>query len=734
MYKSTSISSLRGRPYPLIYGRNGSLSDDPANPISAATWQLYKDAGVNFFRENGGNNLTKYNWRLKLDSHPDWYNNVYASDWDYAATSLHQNIPGAQGMWGFQLIGETALTTAHNFDDWDFNGSQWWTGTAQNLAGGGVVNTNGGSAAIKNGDTTLYLEPWTADSTTGILKHWFGSGGLGLDSTRIRYWNMDNEIEIWYSTHDDVMPTQLSAEAFMQLYFAVAKKARALFPGIKLSGPVSPNEWQWYNWSTGLVTGTDGKQYPWLQYFIKRIAEEEQRTGVRLLDVIDLHFYPSSTSPSDLVQYHRVFFDSTYAWPEANGVKVVNGGWDNSIQIEDVFGRAQNWLNQYMGAGNGVSFAISESGLQIQGDPNTLAVWYASTMGEFMKHNVEYFSPWSWNTGMWETLHLYSRYNKTNSIQAVSSDELNVSAYATADNNNDSMTVVLVNRSLNQSRTATLNFANFTLASQGVKALTLSNLPAGTGTFVSNTNNALKTTTITPNANTLQVTLAPLSVTSLQILSGSAVLPVTLVSFTAQKSDKGVRLDFITTHEVQLSTIEIERSADGASFTAIGTLPAAGAVTGNNLQNDYAFYDANPLPALNYYRLKLIDEDGAASLSKARHSAIKFDNSSAFSIFPNPATDVLNVQMQMPAGTILLQILDDLGRELREVPLSSSGAIISTPLDISGLPKGLYYIRAGSVIRSFIKKVIWALAHKEETAGHGEDMPSFRVASFLSVP
>src|SRR5882724_7758766 len=42
-----------------IYGQNNSLSDDPANPVPAATWQQYKDAGVNFFRENGGNNLKK---------------------------------------------------------------------------------------------------------------------------------------------------------------------------------------------------------------------------------------------------------------------------------------------------------------------------------------------------------------------------------------------------------------------------------------------------------------------------------------------------------------------------------------------------------------------------------------------------------------------------------------------------------------------------------------------------
>ena len=29
---------------PYIYGRNNNLSDDPRNPVKAASWQLYKDA------------------------------------------------------------------------------------------------------------------------------------------------------------------------------------------------------------------------------------------------------------------------------------------------------------------------------------------------------------------------------------------------------------------------------------------------------------------------------------------------------------------------------------------------------------------------------------------------------------------------------------------------------------------------------------------------------------------
>lgn len=678
---------------PYIYGRNNSLSDDPSSPVSAATWQQYKDAGVNFFRENGGNDLTKNNWRLQISSHPDWYNNVYSSNWDYAAQSLHSNIPNAQGMWGFQLIGYAASNTANNFNDWGYNMSQWWSGVEQNLAGGGVPNTAGGSTAQVNGNPNLYLETWNADSTTGIIPHWFGAGGLGLDSTHVRYWNMDNEVEIWSSTHDDVMPTQPSAEAFLQLYFAVAKKARALYPGIKLSGPVSPNEWQWYNWNNSTVTGTDGKQYPWLEYFIKRVAEEEQSSGVRLLDVIDLHFYPSSSNPADVVQYGRVFFDSTYAFPEANGVKVVNGSWDNSIQIEDVFGRARNWLNQYMGPNNGVTFGLSEAGTQLLNNPNALAVWYASTMGEFMKNGVEYFSPWNWDVGMWETLHLFSRYNKSINVKATSSDEQNVSAYTTTNSNGDSVTLALVNRSASQTETVTLNFPDFQLTGNPVTALTLSNLPA-TETFTSQTSNALQTSNVTPSGNSIQVTMAPMSITSLVMTGTPPILPLNLLSFTAQKGNGNVQLNFATSGETDVASFDIERSPDGAGFSSIGSLPAT-----NSAQQQYQFYDRRPLAARNFYRLKMINTDGTFSYSKI--AVVDFNPTTTLTIFPNPASGSVNIQLTLPAGPALLQIVDAAGHLVRSQSVNSGGSTLSTSIDLSGLPAGMYFVKASGQTASF---------------------------------
>lgn len=499
---------------PYLYGRNNSLSDDPSKPLTAAQWQKLKDAGVTFLRESGGNNSTKYNWRRKLSSHPDWYNNVYPHDWDFAASSLQQHMPQAQGMWSFQLAGKAARTGAANFNDWGYNRSQWWTGVNQNLAGGGVPQTSGGSKALQEGDPAQYLENWTPDSTVKILDHWFGTGGIGLDKNKIRYWNMDNEIEIWSGTHDDILPVQPEAEAFMQQYFAVAKKARAAFPGIKLVGPVTANEWQWYNWTNAPVM-ENGIRYAWLKFFIKRVAEEQQASGVRLLDVLDIHFYPSSTVVSNVVQYHRVFFDKQYVFPEANGVKNVNGSWDNTQNKEYILQRCREWLDQYMGPGHGVTFGVTEVGIPDVG-ANAIAVWYAGTLGEFMRQpDMEVFSPWHWYPVMWEVLHLFSRYNKTLYVGSTSSDEEFVSAYPTINAAGDSVTVALVNRST-ASKTVNLHFKGFVLAAEAFNVLKLSNLPS-TETFVSHEVNALQKATVQKNGNGISVLLPAMSVASVQL-------------------------------------------------------------------------------------------------------------------------------------------------------------------------------------------------------------------------
>jgi hypothetical protein len=58
---------------------------------------------------------------------------------------------------------------------------------------------------------------------------------------------------------------------------------------------------------------------------------------------------------------------------------------------------------------------------------------------------------------MWEVLHLYSRYNQSVSVQSVSSQEEFVSAYSSKNQSNDSLTVILVNRSVQNEKQVELH-------------------------------------------------------------------------------------------------------------------------------------------------------------------------------------------------------------------------------------------------------------------------------------
>jgi hypothetical protein len=498
---------------PYIYGKNEDFDKSD---------QFYKDAGLRFARMNQGNNATGYNWRNKLTIHSDWYNNVYAADWDARALKVRNSFPNVQGMFAFQLLGRVASNNQNNFDDWGFNQAQYWPGVHQNLAGGGTPNTeNPSGKALVEGNINLFTKPWPADSSVAILNHWFGAGGLGLNRNQFQYWNMDNEVDIWDGTHDYAMPTLISASAFMDRYIELAKKAKALYPGIKLCGPVTTSEWQWYKWSNESIF-INGRYYPWIEYFIKRLGDEYKATGIKLVDVLDIHNYPFYNNDAEALQGHRIYYDETYDYPGSNGLKSSTGGWDNSLTKQYIFKRIDGWLTEHFGANHGISPGVSEWGTMSSSNPNLESVIYASHLGTFANNGVELFSPWNWSVGMWETLHLFSRNAKKYSVSSTSSLENTVSAYSSVNENADSLTVMLVNRDMGASRTVTINLSNFSVTNGTYPTLQLSSLPA-TETFVSHTQNALKSNTVSVNSNSLTITVPALSTTAILLKKATSV-------------------------------------------------------------------------------------------------------------------------------------------------------------------------------------------------------------------
>jgi alpha-L-arabinofuranosidase len=159
---------------------------------------------------------------------------------------------------------------------------------------------------------------------------------------------------------------------------------------------------------------------------------------------------------------------------------------------------------------HGVTLGVTEMG--IKGDnPNVTAVWYASTLGVFADEGVELFTPWTWKTGMWEVLHLFSRYHQAVRVQASSNQEAMVSAYASTNADRDTMTIILVNRSLDRATEAHVTLADFPLTRSAYTTLTLSGLPTSE-TFRSHTDNALQEGAVLVTDGRMDLSLLPLSV------------------------------------------------------------------------------------------------------------------------------------------------------------------------------------------------------------------------------
>jgi hypothetical protein len=91
-------------------------------------------------------------------------------------------------------------------------------------------------------------------------------------------------------------------------------------------------------------------------------------------------------------------------------------------------------------------------------------------------------------------------------------------------------------------------------------------------------------------------------------------LPVVLYGFTARLDNKKINLSWSTLSEQNFDYFSIERSHDAKNYVQIGTVKGSG---WSQTRNDYSFTDHNPMPGINYYRLKSVDFDGYTEIFPA---------------------------------------------------------------------------------------------------------------------
>lgn len=114
-------------------------------------------------------------------------------------------------------------------------------------------------------------------------------------------------------------------------------------------------------------------------------------------------------------------------------------------------------------------------------------------------------------------------------------------------------------------------------------------------------------------------------------------LPVMLLAFTAIIVDNKADLQWQTTSEINFNRFEIERSADATSFSPIATILTEKVVTGS----DYEYKDASILQCKEYYRLKMIDNNGSFKYSKTITLIGSNVSINKIMLSPNPVINTL---------------------------------------------------------------------------------------------
>lgn len=172
------------------------------------------------------------------------------------------------------------------------------------------------------------------------------------------------------------------------------------------------------------------------------------------------------------------------------------------------------------------------------------------------------------------------------------------------------------------------------------------------------------------------------------------VIPVELVNFQGQlyspksQSSKtvnteGVLLTWQTASELRFSHFEVERSTDSKSWTKLVDEPAKGTA------NSYETMDDKPQFGINYYRLKMVDNDGSSSYSKTVSIEWTKPSSTEWSVFPNPVKDKIYLTGNEDiAGDKEVQVIDISGK----IVLKTTILQLRNGLPVNDLSNGSYFI------------------------------------------
>lgn len=431
--------SAPGKPIsPLIYG---------VNQTGEKTW--LRSTHATAIRQ-GGNRWSAYNWETNASSAgSDWRHSSdgYLSNsaepaepvlrWAREAAAL--GIPYRLAT--LQLMGYAAADRLGTVRESEAAPSARWV----------EVLPDGGDPARAEPDLTdgrVYL-----DEFVGRLIAQLGDSS---SPEGIRGYSLDNEPALWEHTHVRAHPGTLSVDELLEKSVAAARMVKRLDPGAEVFGPAlygytaydhlsDEQEWKRIRRANG---------YRWfLDCYLDRMREAGEEAGVRLLDVLDIHYYSESArvSAEDRVQAARTltepgFYENSWI-----------GQWCR--QNLPLLPTVQASIDRYY---PGTKLAISEYNFGGDGDPSG-AIVQVEALGAFADAGVYFAALWGGEGFIVAGLNLYTNYDGQGArfapvlLPSETSDIAVTGAWAAADEDRSRLTVALTNKSEDDDACVTLD-------------------------------------------------------------------------------------------------------------------------------------------------------------------------------------------------------------------------------------------------------------------------------------
>lgn len=278
---------------PLIYGIALNARLDASDTHQ---WKLNATS-----RRWGGNPTSRYNWELgnAWNTAADYYfSNVGVGEdgfsWRTFLDSNHDRRVGSALT--LPILGWVAKDTKSvSFPRSDYPSQQEFDPEGRN-AGNGLGKNGKPIAPGSPARTSVAAPPEFIARWVTAIREQEARRGKSVD-----VYFLDNEPALWSDTHRDVHPDPVGYDELLERTVKYGTAVRKAAPDAVIAGPA---EWGWpgYFYSAidakaGFLLKPDRRKHgdvPLLAWWLKSLADSEKKTGTRVLDVLDLHFYPQA--------------------------------------------------------------------------------------------------------------------------------------------------------------------------------------------------------------------------------------------------------------------------------------------------------------------------------------------------------------------------------------------------------------------------------------------------------